>query len=214
MAVQTKEARKAKDPERTRKDILQAALEEFACSGFSAATVRDIAARIGMSHGMIRYHYETKEQLWFAAVAYLFDRLERELSLSAEDRKKLNDGDIDIFRDWLRRYVHYCARYPEHARIMIQESVAPSERLKLAIERHVVESHKEAIAVINSLKDKGVFPTHAPAASIIYMISGACQNLFALAPEAKYAMNYDAQTRAAIDAHAEAVVDIFCPKDK
>ncbi|MEM0985071.1 MAG: TetR/AcrR family transcriptional regulator [Pseudomonadota bacterium] len=211
MTVAEKTSRKAKDSERTRRDILQAALEVFAERGFSSATVRDIASRIGMSHGMIRYHYETKEQLWFASVDYLFERLDRELAISAADAARLDAGELDIFRDWLRRYVRYCADHPEHARIMMQESVSPSARLDEVIEKHVRAGQLAALKTISVLQEHGVFPRDVPPASLIYMITGACQNVFALAPEVRRSLDYDALSDIAVEAHAGAVVSVFCP---
>ena len=204
-------SRNAKDPERTRADILQASLEEFARHGFEAATVRGIAARIGMSHGMIRYHYETKEKLWFAAVEFLFERLQREVRLTPREFEQLKAGNLDVFRAWLKRYVYYCAAHPEHARIMMQESVAPSERLAEAMHKYVQESHHLVREVMKALQSRGVLPANVPPESLIYIIAGACQNFFALAPEAHYALDYDALSPPAIDAHADAVIAIFCP---
>ena len=204
--------RKPKDPDRTRADILQAALEEFAARGFEAATVRDIAARIGMSHGMIRYHYETKEKLWFAAVEFLFDRLHRAVALDREELASLEDGDTDVYRRWLRRYVRYCADHPEHARMMIQESVAPSDRLKTAMHEHVREGHQGVLRMIEGMKENGVIPASVQPESYIYILSGACQNLFALAPEVNCVLGYDALSEDAIEAHADTIVALFCPE--
>ena len=206
--------RKPKNPEQTRADILQGALEEFAARGYDAATTRGIAARIGVSHGMIRYHYRSKEKLWFAAVDFLFERLHREVALTREQAKRLQAGDLEVFRTWLRMYVRYCAKHPEHARIMMQESVSPTNRLAAAIEKHVRHDHLLVKKTIESLKQYGVFPADAPPESIIYIIAGACQNLFALAPEPKLALGYNALTPAAVDAHADAVADILCPPDR
>ena len=212
MTVIDTSPRKPKDPERTRADILQAALEEFAELGFGGATIRGIAARTGMSHGMIRYHYESKEKLWLEAADFLFERLEREVAMSKQDQARLEQGDLSVFRNWLRGYVQYCARHPEHARIMMQESMSPSPRLAKIIDAHVAASHVEVFHVIDVLKDLGVFPKSAPHTSIVYMLSGACQNMFALAPEVKLSLDYDAQSQKAIDAHAETVVAVFCPE--
>ena len=205
--------RRPKDPERTRADILQAALEEFARRGFEAATVRDIAARIGMSHGMIRYHYETKERLWFAAVDFLFERLYRTVGVTPEAQEKLEAGDVNVLRNWLREYVRYCAKHPEHARIMIQESVSPSDRLRKAVQQHVRDSHQNVLKAITALKDRGALPASVHPVSFIYMLAGACQNMFALAPEVQYVLDYDALSDEAIEAHADAVVAIFCPEN-
>lgn len=57
-----------RDPEGHRAAILTAAREAFAEKGFSRATVRDIAGRAGVTHGLVLKQFGTKEQLFLAAV--------------------------------------------------------------------------------------------------------------------------------------------------
>lgn len=61
-------ARRTRDPEAKRAAILTAAREEFAEHGFAGATIRAIARRAGVTHGLVMLHFESKEQLFLAAV--------------------------------------------------------------------------------------------------------------------------------------------------
>ena len=38
--------------------------------GLSALTVRDVAKQAGISHAMVHYHFESKDELILAAVEY------------------------------------------------------------------------------------------------------------------------------------------------
>ncbi|MEO1406582.1 MAG: TetR/AcrR family transcriptional regulator [Pseudomonadota bacterium] len=201
---------KTRDAERTRAEILQAALEEFAAHGFGASTIRGIASRIDVSHGLIRHYYKSKESLWFAAVDFLFERLRQQVQMTYEDRKAIEKGDMDIFRDWLRSYVYYCARHPEHARIMIQESVSPNDRLKYVVREYVQQAHEDTLSLIDRMRANGDIVATGSSVSLIYIITGACQNIFALAAEADYSLGYDALTPEAIENHAEMVISVFC----
>lgn len=205
---------KVSAPFSTRDSILQGALEEFAALGFNGATTRGIASRVGLSNGVIRYHYESKEKLWFAAVEYLFTQLDEETRSDPIEREKMMQGDVDMFRAWLRRYVYYCARHPEHARIIFQECVAKSGRLEVAVERYIKPSHQDALIILDGLKEVGIFPKHVNSISILYIISGACQTVFALAPEVDASLGYDSLSDEAIEAHADAVVSIFFPQNR
>jgi TetR/AcrR family transcriptional regulator len=191
--------------------ILQGALDEFAAHGFSGATTRGIAARVGLSHGLIRYYYETKEKLWLAAVDYLFARIEDDIRRSPIDHELLESGDIQTFRLWLKSYVRYCARHPEHARILYQECINRSVRLEYVVSHHSRPTHLAGLGVLTNLQAQGVFPPNAPLASILYIIAGAAQNIFALAEECRLSLNYDPLSEAAIEAHADAVADMLCP---
>lgn len=57
-----------RDPEGHRLAILSAARDCFGEKGFAHATVRDIAARAGVTHGLVLRQFGTKEQLFLAAV--------------------------------------------------------------------------------------------------------------------------------------------------
>jgi len=57
-----------RNPEASRAAILAAAREAFAGQGFARATVRGIARRAGVTHGLVMMHFTSKEQLFLAAV--------------------------------------------------------------------------------------------------------------------------------------------------
>jgi len=63
------------------KEILDAALAEFAEKGFAAARLQDIAARAGVAKGTIYLYFESKEAVFTALVK---DRIGNQLSLVAE----------------------------------------------------------------------------------------------------------------------------------
>jgi TetR/AcrR family transcriptional regulator, regulator of cefoperazone and chloramphenicol sensitivity len=57
--------------------IRDAALQLFTERGIGKATIRDIAAAAGVSSGLVRHHFGSKEALRDACDAYAFDRLKR-----------------------------------------------------------------------------------------------------------------------------------------
>lgn len=189
----------------TRSKILQAALELFAENGFDGASIRDIANRAGVIHGLIKYHFENKDQLWKSAVDFLFERQAKEMrapegfeQLPAEEQA----------RDWIKRYVRYCARHPEHARIMVQESLRDTERLRWAVKTHIEPVHKTARLVSKSWIEAGVYPA-IPLHAIIYIISAAAQSPFMLAPELRHGSGIDMTNPAQIDIYADALTTIL-----
>lgn len=54
----------ARDVERTRKIILEAARTQFAAAGYGATTLRAIAAEAGVSPALIIKHFESKSELF------------------------------------------------------------------------------------------------------------------------------------------------------
>ncbi|MDX6354787.1 MAG: hypothetical protein QOF98_1690 [Streptomyces sp.] len=57
-----------RDPEGHRAAILDGARAAFAERGFARATIRDIARRAGVTHGLVIRHFGSKELLFLAAV--------------------------------------------------------------------------------------------------------------------------------------------------
>lgn len=57
-----------RDPEGHRRAILDAARSCFAEQGYARATIRAIADRAGVTHGLVMRQFGTKEQLFLAAV--------------------------------------------------------------------------------------------------------------------------------------------------
>ena len=74
-----------RDPERTRQDILDVALTEFARSGYSGARIDEIASKTRTTKRMIYYYFRNKEELYIAV-------LERAYSTARDAERKL---DVD-----------------------------------------------------------------------------------------------------------------------
>ena len=68
MSTRKTTTRRVRDPEARRADILAAARSVFGEQGYAKATLREIAQRAGVTHGLIVRHFATKEQLFHAAV--------------------------------------------------------------------------------------------------------------------------------------------------
>jgi TetR/AcrR family transcriptional regulator, transcriptional repressor for nem operon len=77
LAVHEKK-RRARDPERTRERLLQAAFCEVHRSGFQSASVDAILAATNVTKGALYYHFESKEALGYAIVEEKIAKLTRD----------------------------------------------------------------------------------------------------------------------------------------
>ncbi|MEJ6010797.1 TetR/AcrR family transcriptional regulator [Novosphingobium aquae] len=191
--------------------ILASSLIVFAERGFDAASVRTIAGRAGVTHTMVTYYYSTKEDLWAAAVEFLFERMERELAMPAVPAEITDAQLIEYARVGLRKYVRYSAQHPEHHRLMIQEAARGSKRLAWVTEKFTRKQHMAGFAAIKMLQDKGVLPP-VDTLSLIYMAIGAAQLPYALSPELKLIWNDDPSSQERVEAHIEAMIAMFIPE--
>lgn len=191
----------------TRQRIIEEALQLFSRHGFDGVGVREIAESVGVQHGLIKYHFGTKDELWREAVRLLFTRMSEIL------RAEPHEADLPphkAFEISLRRYVRYCAEHPEHARLMIQESFRDNERLAWASESFIRPSHDRIFTRWNSLMGDGTMPRVDPTL-MVYALTGAAQSIFNLAAEAKLTHGIDALSNETVEAYSDAIVALFMP---
>ena len=74
MAAKTN-GRPKRDPEARRREILSAAIPVFAKNGYSNTEVQRIAEAAGIAKGTVYLYFETKRDLFLAAVTYAVERL-------------------------------------------------------------------------------------------------------------------------------------------
>lgn len=76
-----------------REEILGATVAEIERSGMSALRVSDVASSLGVSSGLVFYHFETKDALLVEALEYAVvrdaDRLDQALATSGEPVERL-----------------------------------------------------------------------------------------------------------------------------
>ncbi|PWD51672.1 TetR family transcriptional regulator [Serinibacter arcticus] len=82
-----------------RNDIIQSAIGLFGEVGFHGASLRDIAARSGVSHPGLLHHFATKTALLEAVLAYRDEADEADL-----------DADVEQGRTWLEALVRLSQR--------------------------------------------------------------------------------------------------------
>jgi AcrR family transcriptional regulator len=73
-----KRMRRSRDPERTRKVLLQAAFREVRRSGFQGTGLDTILAATGVTKGALYYHFDSKEALGYALVEEVIAEITRD----------------------------------------------------------------------------------------------------------------------------------------
>ena len=123
---------KADIAEQTKADIIEAALHCFATSGYNSTTLRDIADRARTTHGLIRHHFGSKENLWKCCVAFVTERT-AEVQLPLLEHVTPENA-IDSFKLVVRALVENAAKYPDLWRLLAFEALKDSERLDFLME--------------------------------------------------------------------------------
>jgi AcrR family transcriptional regulator len=101
-----------RDPERTRQQILDAGLAEFAAKGYAGARVSDIADRAGVNKQLISYYFGGKEGLYRAIGEQWWEYESNELQVI---------GDL---AEQVRQYVIAGAAHGQSARLLAWDGLA------------------------------------------------------------------------------------------
>lgn len=190
----------------TRAALVEAAVVEFAAHGFEGASTRAIAARAGVHQPQINYHFESKADLWRAAVDGLFAELHaetREASRGARTQRAVLEATI-------RAFVHHAARRPELNRIMVRESGVPSERLTWLVDTYVTSAFAQVSASWEALRRRGEV-IDVDSLTAFYLMLGGGTLLYTNSPEARLISGVEPTEPARIAAHADALVRLLVP---
>ncbi|WP_236025076.1 TetR family transcriptional regulator [Arenibaculum pallidiluteum] len=165
-------ARRRNDPESTRRDVLEAAIHEFAAKGLSGARVDAIAARTRTTKRSIYYHFGSKDGLYVAVLEAVYGRIraiEQNISLSAlppvEAMRKLIEFTFDYQND-----------NPDFNRLVTIENIHFAKHLKRStsirnLNVSVIETIREILA---RGRQSGVFVRDVDPIDLHMMISAYC----------------------------------------
>ncbi|MGF6768144.1 AcrR family transcriptional regulator [Paraburkholderia sp. GAS199] len=159
--------------ERTRAEILQIAVDEFASHGYTGARVDAIAERMRTSKGMIYYYFTNKEGLYTAVLEHVYS-----LIRDAEEATRI---DLDTpAEDLLRAYIENTFEFHERnlvfSRIISIENIHNADFLKRsptikATNRPVLDTLKN---ILERGVEAGTFRGDVTPVELHYLISALC----------------------------------------
>ena len=195
---------------RTKRKLLDAALEAFSENGFKGTSTRNIADRAGVHHPLITYHFKNKDELWRAAADRIFTEFNAALAAAAQAQA----GECPKARmsALIRAYVHYAAGQPALHKIMVQEASQPSQRLDWLIDTHIRPLFDAAVEEIKVLQERGVAPP-GDTKLLFNMIRVSSGALLALSLEFKGTSGIDMYQPGRLDELADMIIAVFLPGD-
>ncbi|MFH1138975.1 MAG: TetR/AcrR family transcriptional regulator [Pseudomonadota bacterium] len=104
--------------EETRRMILDAAIKVFAKNPYNAASIRMVAAQGGFYHGLIRYHFPNKAELFQTVVEEICRNLIQANKEWVSEVSRLSPEKA--LAHYLDRFIEFCKNQPEVFRIIVQ----------------------------------------------------------------------------------------------
>jgi TetR/AcrR family transcriptional regulator len=147
-----------RDPERTRKLILDAAAAEFGAHGYAGARIGAIAARAGVNQQLISYYFDGKEGL-YQAMSRQWQERQRELSAPGTPMP-----------EQVRRYALEALRNPDAPRLLAWQGLeytGPSDDPDHAARAAMFAA---GIADLRAAQESGALPSYVDPACLLVML--------------------------------------------
>lgn len=130
--------KKAEQSARTKEALIEAAVVLFGEKGYGATSLKAIGQRAGISHGVIPFHFGSKEGLLLAVVETLFSRFTQAVIAPLfEGQRDWGSGDLEAL---MRAQLSFQLEHPEVGRlfqVLMFEAIGPRPELR----PHFVEFH-------------------------------------------------------------------------
>jgi AcrR family transcriptional regulator len=110
--------------------LLQVAMHQFAAHGFDSVTVRTIASEAGVTAGLIKHHFGSKEGLRDAVDALFLQRAGAAFERALAARQSMDPVSFgDYERAWLVRYANEWPDFVAYLRRAIMENSSWGQNL-------------------------------------------------------------------------------------
>lgn len=152
-----------------RERILKAALQCFAAFGFEGTSTRAVAAKAGLTHSLVIYHFESKDQLWLSAMEAAVEPFVRSVRTAFVEK----EGPADqLLRGFIAQFVRLSAEHPEVNQIMTVEGGHDTERLRYAMDKYIRQNFTDICSLIRRGQDEGTVRECDPARLYFHIIAG------------------------------------------
>jgi AcrR family transcriptional regulator len=181
--------------EDVRERVLEAALECFGAFGFEGTSTRAVAERANVTHTLVLYHFQSKDQLWTNTVEHALQGYGNEIkeTFDTADQREARAA----LSEFIEKFVRMSARTPQVHRILTMEGNQESERLNWVVDRFIRWHFNQARELIRRGQVEGTVRQCDPA-RLYYHIIGAGGTPFTIATEYKAMTGRDVFSEAEI----------------
>lgn len=190
----------------TRERILEAAFEEFAERGFEGASTRTVAAKAGVQHPLVTYHFKNKDGLWRAVLSTTsvnFGRHFRDYLAGVSKQDEV--GQLRVLQE---QFIRFAAANPNFHWLMSHEGKRASERLTWLVEDRVRDYFNVVAKLIRAAQKQGRYVEGDPY-HLQYLFIGAVTRIFMLSAEVQQVMGHSPFSKKFLDEHIRACCALF-----
>ena len=135
-----------KPPTKIQKKILQIAKKKFAKNGYQKTSMNEIVSAVGVSKGVLFYHFHSKEELFFQVLSQSIDaEFQRVFGILENEGKKLFKKKENLFEDLKKYYDLAIAGTKDFERLWLEGRIESENNSKL---RQMMERKDKEVAQI------------------------------------------------------------------
>jgi AcrR family transcriptional regulator len=159
-----------RDPERTRRAIIEAATEEFVAKGFAGASVNEIADKANVNKRMLYHYFGKKDELYVAVLERVYIALR-----TAQTQLKLTDlTPVDAIKKLVLFTWNYYLEHPELLSLLGAENLMHGKYAARSV--RMKEVHLPLREVIQKVllkgQEDGIFRENVDAFQLYLTIAG------------------------------------------
>ncbi len=161
-----------RDPERTRRNLLDAAYREFAASGYHGASIERICRRAGVSKQILIHHFGSKANAHLAVLEAAY-----RASRAQDARLQVEDADpVEAMRNFVGAAFDHLRANRDFVSLLCDENVNKGHSIRRS--KSLQDIYAPLIAGLDALlrrgEQAGVFRTGVDALQLYVSISGLC----------------------------------------
>ena len=190
----------------TRERLLKAAFDEFADRGFEGTSTRSVAAKAGLQHPLVTYHFKNKEGLWRAVLSRASFNFSRHLQDYLGEVS--NEDEITRLRRVHTEFIVFAAANPGFHWLMSSEGRRESDRLDWLVEECVRPYFNEVAKLIRVAQKQQRYIEGDPY-YLQYLFIGAVTRIFMQTAEVKRITGKSPFSKKFVDKHVETCCALF-----
>jgi len=201
--------KRERNPEQTRKRILDAAEHEFAHKGYDGARLRDVAIAAGVHHALLHHYFGDKEGLFRAVIARFLGSISSrgfELLRTSTNLGELIERYVDTVIDFYAKHrefvlvLHFATLDEGSPAFTICEELARTILLPLL---------EETTRTVERAQREGVVPADMDARHAVAVAAGAAAYLFHDEHLFRQFFGRDIRDPSMLSAHKKAVIAVL-----
>ncbi|MHB8767067.1 MAG: TetR/AcrR family transcriptional regulator [Deferrisomatales bacterium] len=137
--------RKRLQPDLRKRQILEAAVRLFFEAGYEGASLRDLAARVGINKATIYHYFESKEEILF----HIVREVGLELLGGVRDAVAQGGPPIRVLEAMVRFQIGYMEHHVEEIKVLVEEKKslrADQQVLSRHTESEILRLYKEVLS--------------------------------------------------------------------